>query len=250
MVASDAGSQQQPQSGAGVRGVVIPTGFQKDRFSALIQIVVEGSPLPGATWELEATVAPERSEARVISGRIVVDEPGIPAVLESQVTFRPGPYEMQLKAFETTGGQTGAGQLTGEWPDLDRRPVTVGPIAIVQPGQAAFMRDGDARDRGAIGRGKEEPVLTDLPTALVCLVCRDRVPKSALRVERELSGETFILTEPVEIDLGNERCVQVRDLVGPGTMTEGFFRYDVRVFDADRQVAAGSRIFSTAKQES
>ena len=43
------------ESDLAVRGVVIPTGFQGGRYSAMIQIAVHGSPLPDAAWDLEGS---------------------------------------------------------------------------------------------------------------------------------------------------------------------------------------------------
>ncbi len=213
-----------------VRGVVIPTGFQGGVYSAMVQVAVDGTPLPGATWDLEASFVLPDDRQDGYSGRIVVGEPWTPAVLEIMTTFRPGPYELSLAARESTAGQTGAGRLEGNWPDPGAVPATVSMVAILQPIQAAFLRDGNSRSRGGIARADEEPIQTGLPTAIICVVCRGPMQQDVLRVERQLRGS---IEHPsvdfgvVQLQPGEEACAQVRDLIPPGTMTDGFFEYEV-----------------------
>jgi hypothetical protein len=229
----------------GVRGVIIPIGFEQGQYSALVQVIADGSPLPGAAWELRASPVVGIKNNETISGSIAVAEANIPAVLETQMNLLPGQYELELNALETTGGQTGAGQLKGLLPNPDLQSITISPVAIVQPAEAAFLRDGNSRSRGALGRAVDEPVLADLPTAMVCLVCRGLGRLDEVRVERKLSGATSMDFNPIQLQLGEERCAQIRDLIQPGVMTDGFFRYEVRVFDEHAQRASGHRAFTT-----
>jgi hypothetical protein len=227
-----------------VRGVVIPTGFREGKYAALVQIAVDGSPLSGATWDLKASLSSPGGARKAVSGRIVAGEPGTPAVLETQMAFEPGPFELELEAREMTAGQSGTGQLEGSWPDPDERPATVSPVAIVQPVQAAFLRDGNPRGQGALGRAAGEPVRTDLPTALVSVVCRDREGEGTLRVERRLKGAAPVEFDPVQLGAGEDRCVQIRDLIRASTMSEGFFQYEVRVLLGSTVLASTARDFS------
>ena len=64
-----------------------------------------------------------------------------------------------------------------------------------------------------------------------------------MRVERRLVGETTAEFEPNELDLGEDRCVQIRDLVFERTMTEGAFSYQVRVLRGDEELASGQLDF-------
>jgi hypothetical protein len=233
-----------PATGVGIHGVVIPVGFQQGQYSALVQIIADGSPLPGANWELQANPVRGIKDTKAISGELAVSEAGIPAVLEAQMIIAPGLYELALQAKETSAGQTAAGQLTGLLPDLDKAGITITPVAIVQPVEAVFLRGGEIRNRGALGREEEEPVLAELPTALVCLICRGPGKLDEVRVERELSGATSMKFSPIQVQLGDERCAQIRDLIQPGVMTDGFFRYDVRVFDSHALRVSGHRVFS------
>jgi hypothetical protein len=54
--------------------------------------------------------------------------------------------------------------------------------------------------------------------------------------------------DPIELDLSQERCVGIRDVIPGGTMTEGTFRYEVRVFDGEEQKASGYRLFDAVPE--
>ena len=121
---------QQPAAGSAValRVAVIPTGFEGAKYSALIQIAVDGSPLPNATWDLDASFVSGTQAPEVFSGRVVAGEPGTPVVYEVEVEFEPGSFALALGARETTAGQSGTSTLNGRWPDPRYEPATVSPI--------------------------------------------------------------------------------------------------------------------------
>ena len=68
----------------------------------------------------------------------------------------------------------------------------MGPIAVVQPAEAVFVRGDEQRSTGPLARTEDEFVQPDRPTALVAIVCRDRPRKLAVEVERRLEGETAV----------------------------------------------------------
>jgi hypothetical protein len=223
-----------------VRGVVIPTGYERGAYSVLIQVVVPGSPLPGATWELSATLASPGITGEEFSGRVSTESPWTPAVLEFQATMKPGPWDITLAAHETTTGQEATGRIAGSLPDRETGSATVSPIATLQPVKGGFLRDGALRPQGALGHGDDDPTDTQLAAALVSVVCRGATQERASRVERRLVGLTPVKFEPIEPRPGGERCAQVRDLIRPGTLTEGSFRYEVKVFEGVREVGSTS----------
>ena len=173
-------------SGVLVRGVVIPTGFQDRKYSAMIQIAVDGSPLPGATWDLAASFGSKDRAPEDFSGRVVAEEPDTPVVFEVQVEFEPGVYALTLEARETTAGQSGTRKVADRWPDPNTEPATVSPVVLLQPAQGTFMRGENARGQGALALGDDDPVRTQLPTAIVSVVCRGRGVRDLVRVERKL----------------------------------------------------------------
>ena len=115
---------------------------------------------------------------------------------------------------------------------------------MLQPADAAFVRGDDVRVEGALGRGDSEVLMASLPTAIVTLVCRGRGQRGPFVLRRRLAGDSLADFEEIELDLGSERCAQIRDLIDAGTMTEGGFDYQIRVFDGKGELASGSRVFS------
>ena len=227
-----------------VRGQVIPTGFDKGTYTALVQLWVAGSPESGSSWDLGASLVSKDKVREDASARIEVAVPGTSVVLETEMTFRPGPYELVLVAHETGADQIATGQIEGSWPDPNDGPAAVGPIAVMQPTTAAFMRNGEFRRRGSLAHGKTELLRTDLPTALVSIVCRGRGQKGKLRVERLLAGDTAVSFK--DVHLGDERCAQIRDVISAGTMTDGMFEYKIRVLRKGELIADGERSFAVA----
>ena len=185
-----------PESHIALRGVVIPIAFQGAKYSAMIQIAVNGSPLPDATWELDASFIPADKQVQDFYGRVVAGEPGTPVVFEVQVEFEPGPYTLMLWARETTAGQSGTRKLKGLFPDPNERPATVSPVVLLQPARGAFLRGKDARGQSALAIGDDDTVRAELPTAVVSVVCRDAALPDLVRVERKLEGESSVEFKP------------------------------------------------------
>jgi hypothetical protein len=246
--ASLAVAQDESQDDDGIRGVVIPLAYQEEQITALVQVIVDGFPSPNATWELKATPMMGCHKKQTASGRLAVAEAGTPAVFETMLNLIPGHYEIQLEAEETNSEQTFYAKLHGLLPDPNRKLITVEPIALMQPVEAVFLRDGAMRPQGALGRTEDEPVPADRPTAMISMICRWKGHMEMVRVERELSGSTSMAFDPIELDLSNERCVMIRDIIPQGVMTEGMFRYEVRVFDGEEQKASGYRLFDAVTE--
>ena len=228
-----------------VRGVVIPTGFQGGRYSAMIQIAVDGSPLPDAAWDLEGSFVSRDRAQEEFSGRVVAGEPGTPVVLEVQVEFKPGPYALTLAARETTAGQSGTQELEGRWPDPNKEPGTVSPVVLLQPAAGAFVRGENARRQGALACRDEDPIRIQLPIALVSVVCRGAELPDLVRVERKLGSAAPVDFQTIHLLPGGEQCAQVRDMIPPGTLRQGHFRYEVHLVTKNGEVASGIREFDT-----
>lgn len=239
------------EPGVALRGIVIPTGFQSNKYSAMIQIAVDGSPLPDATWDFDASFRLADRAAEDFSGRVIAGEPGTPVVFEVEVEFEPGSYTLDLTARETTAGQSGSRQLEGNWPDPNTKEATVSPIVLLQPVQGAFLRGENARRQGALALGVDDPIRTELPTALVGVVCRgtmlDRAkaaPSSDLQVYRKLRGASDVTFKKVELQQHGDQCLQVRDLIPAGTLGSGHFRYEIRLVTDSGVIATGTREFT------
>jgi VWFA-related protein len=233
-----------------IRGAVIPVGFENGAYRALVQVAVPGSPIAGARWDVGASLVSSGEVRDDASGQVTVSGPRVTVVFEREMHFSPGPYELIFVARESETRQVGRASLEGSWPEKNEGPVLIGPIVVIQPAEGAFFRDGDVRDGGALAVAEQGWARTDRPTALVALVCRGSSKKKTWQVERRLSGDSSADFPPTELDLADERCAQIRDLVPTGTMTEGRFRYTVRVIDRSHEIAASTHSFTALGPDS
>ncbi len=230
------------EDAGGLRGFLVPTGFQKGKYTALLQVAAAGLPGGGATWDLGASLVAGQRVREEASGRIAVDRPGVPVVLESELRFAPGPFELVAVAHETGTGQVVTARLEQSWPDPDEAPASLTPLAVMQPAAAAFVREGRVRQSGPLGRSGSL-LRTDLPTALIGLVCRGKSERGRFSLVRRLNGESEVRLDPLELDLGEERCTQFRDLIPADTLTPGSFTYAVEAVGGGRTLAATELVF-------
>ncbi len=226
-----------------LRTGVIPTGYRDGSFSALIQVAVPGSRQSGASWEVGYSVLTRGKVSEEASARLKTESPGTPLVLEREVRFPPGPYEIVAVARETTTDEVVSRQAEGAWPDPDAAAASVGPIAVIQPLLGGFLREGATHTAGFLAQPGTDRLRADEPTALVGLVCRERRNREALRAERRLSGETSVEFPATDLDFSSDRCVQIRDVVPAGRMGPGEFRYELRVLDRGVEIAKSETKF-------
>jgi hypothetical protein len=234
----------------GLRANLVPTGFDDGAYGALLQIIVPGTRIPAASWELGASLINRDKVLDEVSGTLAVTRPGLPLILEREITFRPGPHEIVAVAHESTTDLVLSEHLQVSWPDPNRRPVTSGPLALLQPTSGAFVRSGVTRTSGSLAVSPTEPVSTGLPTALMGLVCRSRKHEGLLRVERILTGDAAVEFPLLQFELGGERCAQVRDLISAGSLRPGPYRYVMRVLQDGSLLSEVSRDFVATTPES
>jgi len=239
LVAQFVGAQDPAQSGVAVRGELIATGFQNWRYAAMLQISVDGSPLPNAVWKIEGTLRASNGKVQTFEGRVTAKEPGTPVVFEAPLKFPPGPLRLRVTALETTAGQSGFSERQFDWPEPGRDSVMASPVSLLQPVRGAFRRGVSTKGQGALVVGDDDPVRTGLPIALVGVVCRGTSLDELVLVERTLQGAAPIDLGTIRLEPGGEPCAQVRDLIQPGTLRGGFFQYQLRL-STDKGVLASA----------
>ena len=231
-----------------LEGVVIPTGYDDGKYTALVQIRAPSSPLPRTTWEIGASLVSRGKVRQDVSGRVEVDRPSVPVIFEAEMTFGPGPYQLVMVAHEHTTDRIARAEIEADWPDPDAEEVTLSPLTLLQPSEGAFLRDGELRRSGSVGRASTEHIEPGLPAAVIGLVCRDKskkTKKAGLIVERRLVGETEAPFTDLELSDSGIRCIQLRDIIRAGTMTEGRFTYELKVVDkSNRELTASSLEFA------
>ena len=234
-----------------LRGTLIPIGFEHGNYRALVQVRAPASPVNEAVWDLGASLVSGGEIRQDDSGRLSIREAGVPVVFESEMTFEPGPYELILVAHDTTSNQLGSIRLEGSWPERAEGPA-IGPIAVVQksPG-SVFLRGEASRVGGSLARGDKETVRIDEPTALLTLVCRGK-GRPTLRIARRLEGEGVTEFPATDVAFKDEPepCVQIRDMIPAGTMSEGHFDYKIRILDGETELATATRaIYAVGAQD-
>ena len=236
-----------------LQAVVIPTGYDKGKYTALVQIRAPSLPLPRTAWDIGASLVTRGRVREDVSGRIEVDRPSVPVIFEAEMTFGPGPFELVMVAHEQTTDQVARADIEGDWPDPDANEVTLGPLALVQPSDGAFLRDGSLRRSGSLGRTAAETIEPGLPAAVIGLVCRDKSRKTreaGLVVERRLVGASEASFTDITLPNNDVRCIQLRDIIRANTMTEGSFTYEVRVVDKqDRELTSSTLEFTAVGPE-
>lgn len=233
---------------SGLQTNLVPSSYDRGSFTALLQVSLPGTMLPTAEWDLGASMMASDKVRGKVSGRLSVSRTGLPVVLEREVQVKPGPHEIVSVAHELTSDILLSDRRELAWPDPDRRPATCGPIALLQPTPGAFSRDGETRESGSLARAPEEPLNSQLPTALMGLVCRGKKQRGPFVVERTLVGQTRVVFPALEFDLKDDRCAQIRDVIPARVLGPGAYRYEVRILQAEATLDETDREFYVAER--
>jgi hypothetical protein len=196
-----------------------------------------------ATWDLGASVVATDRVAAEISARTRVGGSGVAVALESEVELKPGPSDLVAVAREVTTERVVSSRVEATWPHPDDALAEVVQPVVLQPGPGAFTRDGEIRKSGSLVHGPQDPLDPARPTALLALVCRSKTVKSALDVTRVLQGDHPVDFPPLALDLGSERCGQVRDMIPAKTLGPGRYRYEIVVKEQGAEIAGGETSF-------
>jgi hypothetical protein len=204
-----------------LRAVFVPLAWKNGRYSTLLQVVAPPTSLPTATWDLGASVVATERVVAETSARTGVAAAGVPVALETIVELKPGPFEMVAVAREITTEKVFSSRTEGTWPDPEDALAEIVQPVVLQPGPGAFTRDGQIRKSGSLVHGKDDPLDASRPTALVALVCRSKMVKTPLDVTRVLEGASPVEFPSLALDLKDERCGQVRDMIPAKTLDRG-----------------------------
>jgi hypothetical protein len=238
------------RSSTAAHGTVVPIDYESGKYKVLVQFAVDGGLLPNSNWDMGISLLTQGEIREDTSGRLEMEGTGSLMILEEEMLFSPGPFELMMVAREENSQQIAAIKIEGNWPDPDKEAITVSPISTVQPSRGAFLKGGALKRIGPLARDEQALLQTDVPTALVSLVCRARTKKKGkLVVERQLVGDSATTFDPIELKLGKERCVQIRDVISADTMTGGGFIYEIHVFEDGDELSSGSQAFSVVERQ-
>jgi VWFA-related protein len=228
---------------------VIPVGYENGEFKARVQISVAGSRVPSTTWDIGASLVCRGVVRQDGSGQIQVTLPNTPVVYEQDMDFAPGDYDLVAVAHEAATDTLLSKEIHGTWPNLNAELATLGPIAVSQPRAGGFLRAGQNQTQGAVVIGEDELLRSDVPTAVIALVCRAKDQKRPLRVVRTLVGEQETPVGSTQLDLGTDRCAQVLDLIPKNTLGAGRYRFLVTVSSDGRELTRGEHALVVPEKE-
>ena len=227
-----------------LRLALIPLGYEDGDFKALLQVVAPQSGLPGSKWDVGASVVSQSTVREGTSSRIEVDgQTAFPLLFQREIAIPARPAKVVAVAYENVSGEILSGRLEVSWPDPDKTRAVISPVAVVQPGKGLFVGEDGAKVPEFVAYGSDESVALDRPTALMSLVCLAKRKKGSLVVERKLEGAETVEFPPIALKRKRERCAQVTDMIREGTLSEGYFRYELSVADNGELLAQRDHVF-------
>lgn len=222
----------------------IPIAMKDGRYRMLVQIRAPSSPMPGAEWDLGATLAGRGSHGDDFSARVSTNGAAIPIVLEHEVWLDPGPFEIVAVGRSVKDETIHSARIEGELGNL-KSATTMSPVLILQESAGAFSRDGATRTSGSLALGPEDAVTNQKPAALISLVCLDKKTDAAT-IERRVTGERTMEFPVLEVDR-EESCTQIRDVIPAEMLAPGTFAYEVLVKSAGRDDRSVRREFAVVR---
>ncbi len=214
-----------------VGAAVVPIGFANGSYTALVQAVLPAGLLPREEWDVGISVLSGGTARDDVARRITLGQAGIRAVLEAELSFRPGPFEVVFVGQESASGRIATGQLAGSWPDVSDGPA-IGPLALLQSAAATFVRGDAVRSEGSLVLATDAPVRGDRSLEFLGIVCRGPAKKktsTTLAVLRTLTGEHARELAPLDLVLDPEPCARVRDVIPADTLVPGAYTYEMRI---------------------
>jgi len=226
---------------AGIRVGVIPIAYVDGNFMARVQVALAESAVRSTTWDIGTSLVSRGVVWQDDSGRIQVTQPNTPVVLEQDMRFASGDYDLVAVAHEAQTDTVLSREVHGTWPKLDAELVSLGPIAVSQRRAGGFLRNGVMQTQGAVVVAEDELLRPAEPTAVIALVCRAKDQKRPLDVVRTLIGEEETPVGTTQLAMGTERCAQVVDLIPPKMLGAGRYRYVITVSADGNELARGER---------
>ena len=230
------------------RLIAVPTGFAKGKYTVLVQFAIPGSQISGSDWDMGLTAVIGLSKTLEASGRVVINQPGLPLVFEAEMRFKPGDFTITAVAKDNDHGQLISTKIDGSLPDPNDEEPFVASIVILQRIPGAFVRGETTRTSGSLAHDPEHWLRPDRPTGILALVCGNKRAQ-AVTADRSLEGASEVSFDSVELDFGEERCGLLVDTIDGNVLTSGKFSYAVDLNRGSETVEESGRDFLIVSQE-
>lgn len=221
---------------------MIPLGFSKGRWQALLQIQFSGSPTARTAWDLGASLVGDERVLAERSRRIELDAVGTQAAYETEISFKPGILDLLAVARESKTNLILSGTSRQDWqtPNPERSP----PVQILQEKNAVMIRDEETRSQGLWVLGENDPLIGERSAAFVGVACRGKAGGDGWSVERQIQGQSVVSFPSVPLKDRKNRCLQVRDLVPPASLGAGDYIYRLQVSHRGKVLHVQERAFT------
>jgi len=228
---------------------IYPIGGTAKEFQVLAQVRLPDDRTPqtaASNWEVGFQLVSGGTIVAHTSNRVTWKGNGAVPICQSTMTLPTGPYELVAVARELATDSIREGRVTGTWPAISTDHVVLSLPVLAQPQRGGIVKDGEVASSGIVVRGTGNLVDPRLPLAIVTAACVDGPSDAALRAERKIVGENEVPFAAMNVGSDDGRCVQIRDLVKPGTLGAGRMTYTVAVRSGDATIASQQLEFVVA----
>jgi len=230
------------------RIIAIPTGFEKGKYTVLVQFAIPGSPIAGGDWDMGLTAVFGGTRTQETSSRVAVNQPGLPLVFEAELRFKPGDYAITAVAKNNDHGQVISTRVEGSLPDPDDGEPFVASIVMLQRAAGAFVRGEATRTAGSLAHNDRHWLRPDRPVGILALVCGNKRAEG-ITAARGLEGASEVSFDPVELEFGEERCGLLVDSIDANVLTSGRFSYAVDLNRGPDTVVEAVRDFLVVSED-
>jgi len=230
------------------RAIAIPTGFEKGKYTLLVQFAIPGSPIAGSDWDMGLTAVLGGTRTQERSGRVVINQPGLPLVFEAEMRFKPGDFTITAVAENNEHGEVISTKVDGTLPDPDDEEPFVASVVMLQRAPGAFVRGETTKMVGSLAFGDEHWIRPDRPLGILALVCGNKHAET-VTAARSLEGASEVSFDAVELDFAAERCGLLVDTIDANILTSGRFSYAVDLNRGTDTVMESVREFLVVSEE-
>ena len=230
------------------RVLAIPTGFEKGKYTVLVQFAVPGNTISGSNWDMGLTAVLDGSRTLEASGRVAINQPGLPLVFEAEMRLKPGDYAITAVAKNNAHDAVISTRIDGSLPDPDKSDPFVASVVMLQRTPGAFVRGEATKTAGSLAHADQHWLRPDRPAGILALVCGNKRAEP-LTVTRSLEGASQVLFNPVELEFSQERCGLLIDSIDAGVLTSGRFSYAVDLNRESETVLQTVRDFLVVSEE-
>jgi len=226
-----------------------PVGGTAKELQVLAQVRLPDNRVPQAgdsNWEVGFQLVSGGTIVAHTSNRVTWKGNGPAPICQSTMTLPAGPFELVAVARELASDSIREGRMTGTWPAIAADHVVLSLPVLAQPQRGGIVKDGEVASSGIVVRGTGSLVDPRLPLAIVTAACVDGPSDAALRADRKIVGENEVPFAAMTVGSDDGRCVQIRDLVKPGTLGAGHMTYVVDIRSGETTIASQQLEFLVA----